>query len=224
VDRYYSSIYFGFINVGGYLYWLPGNLSGQTNTATDNSLLTLFGVMLHAIMCGKTYEQFLEDEICIVGDDLLISDVHGIYSPDKLQATYSLFGMKLESPVLTPQQPHELTFMGCSPTLRNGEWLYAYRSDKLSCALNYVARKSSLVDKLNRYKSITQLLFADKPVFEHCRDVTLRFASENKDFIRNACSDVAYELSDSYLLKLYNGLEGKSLCDPEFFFSGGSKL
>jgi len=204
-DRYYDMVYNGLIETGGWLLQLPGQLSGQTNTATDNSIGTLAGCMIHAILHGLTYEQFMQNEFAVLGDDLMISDVHNLYDPLQLQETWNSFGMYLESPSLEEQDITDLMFMGVVPKYRDGQLLYIYRPDRLSESLNFVQKKSTMADRLEKYISIAQLMFADKAKFEPLRAFILSWVAENKsDFILH---DVAYRLTDQYLLSLYTGYE-----------------
>jgi len=212
VDRYYSMIYQGCINVGGYLVPLPGQLSGHTNTAVDNSLLTLIGLMIHAIRNNMPYEEFTRNIYLVMGDDLVVSDISNKFTPESLGATWNSFGMYLECPSLDAEDFYSLTFMGCSPgdyvhrMFQRVFLLYKYKYEKLSAALNYRMKKASVADRLDRYVGIIQLLFCDEH-FPELRDIVCRWASSVSTFLDARCREVSYHLSEAYLFKLYTSAE-----------------
>jgi len=211
VDRYYSTVYNGWIAVTGVAYKVIMNASGQTNTASDNSLGYLAAVMLHAIRGGLTYRQFTENLLInILGDDMLWSTKIDLFRPLALEKTFNDLGMYLESPSNEPMNFYDLQFMGVHPMVRsvNGSkyLLYTGRTDKFTTALNYTKRGSSNDKRLDKLVALAQNCFADEELFGKMREVAYKFAREW------GCENATLaSLEDLTMLHLYTGLQSRIL-------------
>lgn len=164
VDRYYNMIYFALVNVGGDLVQIIGQLSGQTNTTTDNCFFNELTLLLHALRKGLTVREYSHFQHCIVGDDGLYSDPDGIFDPLEVGKTWNSVGMYMETPGY--QSFEDLTFIGTHPkyVFRNGRryLLYGFREEKVIASLNYVEKGFSDDQKLSKLCALTlQLLTND---------------------------------------------------------------
>lgn len=220
VMKYYSVVYNGFVNVGGFLFNLIGQMTGQTNTASTNSIGNLCVVMLHAMRHHLSFEDFLEVLVYVMGDDLVIKDVYHIYDPPTLSLTYASLGMYLESPCVKPAELTEIQFCGCSPMWRKvgdvDQLLYCFKTDKLLSSLNWCLHSdaNSYAMKLT---SILSLLFANKGVFETYREKAREWFSAHDLELTQSSKKLVGFLSDRYLLKLLTGYESTGLSKFSFF-------
>lgn len=207
VDRYYDMVYNGNVSFGGYCYHIYGQKSGHTNTAIDNSLCSLCGLLLHACRSGLGLDEFLQQVMVgIVGDDLLIADrtEQHCYRPQLLEETWHSFGMYLES-MAQVEDFFDLVFMGVTPMLRQIQnrnyLLYIGRTDKLLNSLNYFKIGRNAPQCSDKLVSICAMLFADQVLFDEVRDLVRRQCFEMKQV------DKIYLLEDKTLLNLFTGLQ-----------------
>lgn len=221
--RYYSAIYNAYINVGGILFNLSGNLSGHVNTSTDNSLCNLFGLMLHAVRNHLSYEEFWQNQYLIMGDDMAFSDQLGLFSPKQLEVTYNSVNMFLESPCDKPAELEEIMFCGCSPKWRtvNGSQylLYCYRKDKLLASYNYVKKGATVNQRAQKLVAITSLLFPDETTYNELKKDTYAYFGAHESELTEESKDLLSALDDLYLLKLFTGYESTAKSKFDFFLS-----
>lgn len=214
IDRYYSQIYNGLVNVGGYAFNLAGQLSGQTNTSSDNSLINLGILMLHAIRHGITYDEFCKQLFYVMGDDMALSDLTGKYAPLILQETYNSLNMYLESPCDQPFDITDIMFCGCSPKWREVGGrrilLYCYRQDRLLASYNWVNRGMTVNERAQKLVAICSLLFADEAIYTTLREDVREFFSKNWSHLTDETKSLLSNLNDQYLLKLFTGYESRA--------------
>lgn len=223
VNRYYNVIYSGLVNVAGNLFNLPGQLSGQTNTASDNSLGNLAVLCLHAIRNRMTFEDFRKQLFLIMGDDMAISDNSGLFRPLKLEVTYNSLGMFLESPCTQGVDVTEIMFCGCSPMWRElgsrKYLLYCYRQDKLLASFDWKCRGMTLDQRAQKIISITALLFPNKAIFDELVAIVKVFLKQHESSLSNETLSLCRLLDEQYLLKLFTGYETRLSEKVNFSFS-----
>jgi len=209
VDRYYDMHYAGHVVANGVILYLPGQFSGQTLTSSDNSLLTLCGLILNAIRDHVSFAKFLYDVFGIVGDDLIVSTSTAL-TPFKLAQTWSSFGMYLECQQLEPFNFFDLSFCGMFPKIRDVDGgtllLYHGRIQRTIESVNYVKRSCSNEQRVAKLVSLAMTVFACPELYAEIRSLAFAFA---KRF--NVDSPELSLLNDRTLVKLFTGLETTGL-------------
>jgi hypothetical protein len=206
VDRYYDQIHNGTTTACGYLFNLQGQLSGQTNTTADNSLVHSAVMCLHAIRQGLSYSDFKNQvEWYVVGDDLVYNTKTELFSVQELEKTWNSLGMFIES--RGPTQPNDLTFVGMTSCKRNNRWLYTFRGDKLEDSMNYHKKGATYDQIVSSLVNLTSGCFADKPRFERMKQSTMNFVNTNRRFLSQEALNLTMLLDESTLLRWYTGRE-----------------
>lgn len=222
VERYYDVIYSGLVNVAGNLFNLPGQLSGQTNTASDNSFGNLAVLCLHAIRNRMPFDIFRQQLFLIMGDDMAYSDSSGLFQPLKLETTFNSLGMFLESPCVSGVDITEIMFCGCSPMWRElGDrkfLLYCYRKDKLLASFDWRLRGMTKDQRAQKLISITALLFPDKTVFDELCCIVKAYLAKHESDLSNETLSLCRLLDEQYLLKLFTGFESRFSGEVSFSF------
>lgn len=210
VDKYYNQVYAGYTNVMGHLVTLDGQLSGQTNTTTDNSLIHSCIMMLHAIRHGMSYDEFRQQvEWYVVGDDLIYNTTSSKFTALQLEQTWRSFGMFLESRGYV--SPDELMFVGMKPQQRvvdgNTYSLYVFRARKNLESMNYYKKGATISQRLSTLVNLTMGIFADKEYFDFMKSVTYNFAAQNNGVLTEIDYRLLSMLDEQVLLDLYTGFE-----------------
>jgi len=178
VIDYYSDMFAGFTLVGGHLFRLAGQPSGQVNTTIDNSLANIVLMALHAYNCRMEVSEFLSDVLFFVcGDDLVWSDRSGLFTPKTVADTYVSVGCYLEFSSLEPRPLNGLNFVG-THCLYDGSIRYCYNVTKLTASAGYSKRGRPGHEQLAKLISLYTLVFND-PDSEAVRQIALRFLDQN---------------------------------------------
>jgi hypothetical protein len=210
VDRYYNMTYCMLANYGGFLIPQIGQQTGQTNTASDNSIATLSMMIHHSFRLTGTVIPYYQISLNVVGDDVLLKDRTGIYNALDLDDTWHEHQMWLESPGYAIDSM-SVTFIGMSPKVRIVDevayLLYIYRTDKMLDSLNYRKKSSSLKDQVFRRVNLVSNMFADETKYEIARQAVLKWASAFMDQLDIDSLRMLGSLNDIYQLKKYTGVE-----------------
>lgn len=174
IRRYYDAVYAGFVNFDGCLIQVNGQRSGHLLTASDNSLVQLGALCLHAIRNKLTFHQFVTLVLAfLLGDDIILSDKTRLFNPTNLNSTYNSVGMYLETPSLHAKPLSACQFLSASPCkyqYGSREYnLYNFKLDKLLCSLNYTKKGNTRDKMFSKYVSICMMLFSRPIVFEEIR-------------------------------------------------------
>lgn len=210
VDRYYNQVYMGNVSVLGNLVTLGGQLSGHTNTTSDNTLVHSALMCLHAWRCQMTFPEFVEKvRWYVVGDDLIYNTSTPEFHVLNLEKTWHSLGMFIESRGETPS--NELTFVGMTPCKREirgrQHWLYVYRIEKLFASMNHTEKSMTVSQRVMALVSLTINMFADKENYEFAKDAVLAFAREHYKELSMEAKHMLGKLDDITLLQLYTGYE-----------------
>lgn len=206
VDLYYDMTYNILCNVRGCLLNFYGQPSGQTNTSMDNSLATLILCMLHAIRRGMTYQDFSCIFFAIMGDDLMLRDPFGVFTPEGMNETWNSVGMFIEIPAQF-EEFWDMTFIGMHPVRRDDKILYSYNSDRMMASMNFARRNASPEMRLQKLISLAHLVFAQTNVYNIARSVCFQYATDNRAAISRAGLESLGSLTELHQLNMYCNFE-----------------
>lgn len=208
VDRYYDTVYNGYCNVGGFIFHIPMQTSGQILTSSDNSLIVLFLLILHCLKNNVSLQKFLSGPSAVTGDDILLVDEFGCFTPENLSKTWMRYGMFLDTPSLAPQTFESLVFMGMQPAdviVDDVQYhLYTFRPLKLYSSLFYVKRKMTQSDILTKYVALCMMSFANPPLFQLCLSA---FESLSPQVSPDLVLNYKGLIHQTGLLNLYTGFQ-----------------
>lgn len=226
VDLYYSGVYQGWVEVHGEFLRVLGQKSGQTLTASDNSLCGAALLCLHAVRSGMGFAQFRRDVLpFVMGDDLIYSTRSALFDVAGVARTYATQRIVLENdqPSVGPRDITTASFLGCQPVYRmyrgRSYLLPLFRVEKLANSALWRKRKTTVFDMWSKLVSITVLLFADQQVFERQRDEILAWFSEHFEELQRSGQMKAVEAlfgllnSDAAIFRLFTGLEASRARD-----------
>jgi hypothetical protein len=225
VNRYYSQMYNGYTNVGGFVYNLVGQPSGHYNTSVDNSLGHMVVFAVHAYRCGLSLSELQENVLFkCCGDDLIWSDKTTNFTPPLLSATYASLGMYLEFDSLEPQDVYNLPFVGVQFHDRciRGSMVKCYSIRASKAKATFFLRKRGNTDliELAKLSSICQLTYGDQLTYDFLKEVT-------EKFVIDACNRGTISLLDpsvrgmlaamqpTVLERAYFGFESNFLFEAE---------
>lgn len=198
VDKYYDQVYYGHTRVLSYILILIGQLSGQTNTTSDNSLIHSMIMILHAIRNKVSFNKFIESvEWYVQGDDLMYNTTIPEFEIERLEVTWNSLGMYIES--RGQVKPSELSFVGMTPQKYKNTWLYKFRTNKMICSMNYHEKGSTHDQIFNSLVNLTRACFADHEEYLKMREATHKYLNQHKDEI-SAAQQRNYYLLDDYML------------------------
>ena len=210
VDRYYAMTYNMDVNFCGAIVELVGQQTGQTNTATDNSLGYLIVLMLHAIRNKVSYFDFEDMFTAVMGDDMLLVDNLGCFGPMELETTFNSLGMYIEAPAVS-EEFYDLTFVGMHPERREvaGQMydLYSYRLERLWESQNFMQKAATPSDRLQKLISLSTLIFGNKSQFERMREIAFNYAKEARHCLTYQDISQLGMLDDTWQLNLHSGFE-----------------
>lgn len=214
--RYYCHMYNGYTLAGGWLYHLIGQPSGHVNTTVDNCLHNIVAMAYVAWNLQWSITQFLQNVLFYVcGDDLIWSDLSGLFTPLTVSKYYAQMGMHLEFSSLEPLRIEDCTFVGTTPVYVRGVLRYYGRLDKFRAAIHFTKKKFQPVDILAKFVSIAMLSFFS-PEFASFRQLALDFVALTAKgdpaflFDRSVNSYVNC-LRDDFLYQLYDQWEAGEL-------------
>jgi hypothetical protein len=206
VDKYYDQVYYGHTRVLSYVLQLIGQLSGQTNTSSDNSLIHSMIMILHAVRCKLTFQEFMDGvEWYVQGDDLMYKTTIPEFEIEKLEETWNSLGMFIESRGAV--DPTELSFVGMTPQKYKGFWLYKFRTDKMKCSMNYHDKGSSHDQIFNSLINLTRACFADHEEYTRMKQATHKYLELHRDEISLAEQRNFYILDDYMLFGNFTNYE-----------------
>jgi len=206
VDRAYDQVYAGTTLIDGFGIRLFGQLSGQTNTTSDNTLVHCALMCLHAVREGMTFSEFREDvHFNIVGDDLLYQYSDPRFSVFSLEKTWNSLGMYMESRGDVPAT--ECTFVGMTPCQYNGLWIYKFRELKNLDSMNYTKKSSLPKQRISSLVNLTMGIFADQKYFHLLRNYTFEYAKSQWASLDEEDKTLLGMLEPQTMLKLYVGTE-----------------
>jgi len=207
VDRYYDMTYRMKVNMSGSMFELIGQQSGQTNTASDNSIATLALLINAAIEKGLSLHEFLNFRIGVMGDDLLLNST---LTEKDLDLSWQSFGMYIEIPNFN-QSFYEMTFMGMHPVLLSDRLCFTYNEEKMLDAVNWYKKGRTYEQRLDKLISIAQLMFAS-PLFKVFYTVCCKFYHDNQAHMSDLSAKKLALLSNPNLYNLYFGEESVRRC------------
>jgi hypothetical protein len=199
VDRFYDLTYCMHVNVRGHILELLGQQSGQSNTASDNTLITLMLILLTYLRKGLGLNEFLADLHVVMGDDFMLNSTH--ITEIDLDSTWNYCGMYLEIPGIN-QKFSEMTFMGMRPW-KDG---YHYNVDRTFNSINFYKAKRTVSQRFDKLISLTQNVYYSD-MYEVVRGICVNYYKTNRHLMP---PDEVHKLSliqPFCLFKLYTGME-----------------
>lgn len=172
--RYYEQVYSGLVHVGGAVYQMMCQRSGQTNTSIDNSLAEAAIFCLRGIRAGLTYEQFRNTVLFYAnGDDIIWSSKTAQFSPREMLDLGEAVGVHYEFSTLEFKSVLESTFIGLTPVMRTWQdrtiMVYRYNQAKLLSSASYWKKGTDELDHMAKLIAIVTLLWGTKDLYEKCR-------------------------------------------------------
>lgn len=223
-DRYYDGVYNGWVEVLGYMVRVPGQKSGQSLTASDNSLAMTAIMCLHAIRSGLSFAEFRRQVLFFtMGDDLVYASRTDKFQVVPVADTFRDCGVYMEN-----DQPGNVlgdiltaSFLGCTPVWRRymGEsfLLPRFRVARLINSALWWRDKTDVAMHWGKLVALTVLIFADQQAFETMRVEVLEwFDSHREELMLPSTSAGVTSLygllvNDPAIFALFTGVEsGKS--------------
>jgi hypothetical protein len=207
---YYDMTYHMLGNVDGALLVFCGQQTGQTNTASDNSMGTKMLVGMHGIWSGLEIPELKDVYTMVVGDDIALRDPTGLFTPSRMTLSWQRAGMYLESPA-EHEELMDIKFCGMTPVFRKvfgKEYLlYHYDPVKMRESMNVVRRSNSPEQRLRKLISVATLVFPLKEEYEKMVTIIRQYAHDNRDSLSLDCLSGLGDLSDLAQLNLFCGFE-----------------
>jgi hypothetical protein len=209
VDRYYDMTYCMNVNIRGHLIQVIGQQSGHTNTASDNSLISLALVIWAFIKNDYNYEEFQASMLAIMGDDVMMNSP---LNEEDLVGAWADFGMFIQIPDFN-QSFWDMTFMGMHPAAKNGILGYSYDHNKMFCSLNYIKKGRTVRQQFDKLLSLCQLMYFSEH-YETFYSIVVKFARDKHASAMLTDEDLKSLalISPRSLINLYCGEECAGKC------------
>jgi hypothetical protein len=212
VDRYFNMVFYGWTVIEGGVFLVPGQSTGQTLTAFSNSMCLIIMMCLHAVENQIDHSLFKDEVLFYVfGDDMVYGTTLPEFSVERLNQTFTKYGMYLETDSLSGKRFEDLTFLSSRPVWikHSGfrQLLYHFNTEKLIASFHYTRSKDPSVN-LTRYVSLCLGMWGDQDVFFVWRRRVLAWyqmlVARGVYFDKSAAPLLALLTSDQRITRIYS--------------------